>query len=202
MLQAEPASDFDFDGSASAVPVGISEMLLPGVPYLPLNPVHPQLTDLGCGSGPDVVVDGRTMRTSVTASPRELLDGDPVPARLCGTQDRVLCAAGETTVTVAAPPTRSSRSGWCSALPDAVMHVAAPTTADPMTRSVDEVSTDYVAMRENANPGWEAVAGGAELEAQVFDGWRQGWRTAGHGAVTRTLRPGRARTARVWSRVS
>ncbi len=38
VLQAEPVSDFDFDGSASAVPVGISVLLVTGVPFLPLNP--------------------------------------------------------------------------------------------------------------------------------------------------------------------
>jgi arabinofuranan 3-O-arabinosyltransferase len=183
VLQAEPVSDFDVDGSASDVPVGISEMLLPGVPFLPLNP-STRRTDLRCGSGPDVVVDGRTVRTSVTVSPRELFDGDVVPARLCGT-GTVHLGAGQTTVTV-------RRSD--AFVPEQLVLGSAPreragdvaTTGDPVRPTVGDVSSDYVVMRENANPGWEAAAGATRLEAQVFDGWRQGWRTAGlHGFQAR-----------------
>ncbi|KRE96136.1 hypothetical protein ASG76_03575 [Nocardioides sp. Soil774] len=186
VLEAEPVSDFDFDGSASAVPVGISEMLVSGVPYLPLNP-STRRSDLGCGSGPALVVDGRVQRTSVTASPRELLDGDAVPARLCGSTT-VQMSEGQNTVALrdsdAFVPERL-------VLGSAARESAGPleTTAGPETRSVEDVSTDYVAMRENANPGWVAEAGATRLEAQVFDGWRQGWRTAGVPAFEETFAP-------------
>ena len=186
VLEAEPVSDFDFDGSASAVPVGISEMLLSGVPYLPLNP-STRRSDLECGSGPTVVVDGRTTRTSVTASPRELFDGDVVPARLCGTTT-VSLGAGQTTVALKASDAFvPERLVLGSAVREPATSL--PTTSGPEARSVDDVSSDYVAMRENANPGWVAEAGGVHLEAQVFDGWRQGWRTEGVPAFEESFAP-------------
>jgi arabinofuranan 3-O-arabinosyltransferase len=186
VLEAEPASDFDFDASASAVPVGVSEMVVRGVPYLPLNP-STRAAELECGSGPDVVVDGRVVRTAVTASPRELLDGDPVPARLCGTQV-VTLPAGESTVTLRASDAFVAEELVLGSAPREAARAARVTDESP-TQSEVEVSTDYVAMRGNANPGWEASAGGDRLEAQVFDGYRQGWRTTGHDAVTERFAP-------------
>ena len=186
VLEAEPVSDFDFDGSASAVPVGISEMLLSGVPYLPLNP-STRRSDLGCGSGPAVVVDGRAQRTSVSASPRELLDGAVVPARLCRTTT-ISLGAGQTTVALRASDAFvPERLVLGSAAPESASTL--PTTSGPETRSVDDVSNDYVAMRENANPGWVAEASGVALEPQVFDGWRQGWRTEGVPAFEESFAP-------------
>lgn len=186
VLEAEPASDFDFDASSSAVPVGVSEMVVQGVPYLPLNPSR-RATELGCGSGPDLVVNGRTVRTAVTASPRELLDGDPVPARLCGTKV-VALPAGESTVTLTASDAFVAEELVLGSAPQEAAG-AVPLDEESPTRSEMEVPTDYVAMRGNANPGWEASAGGSVLEAQVFDGYRQGWRTTGHDVVTERFAP-------------
>lgn len=186
VVEAEPASDFDFDASASAVPVGVSEMVLQGVPYLPLNP-STRASVLGCGSGPDVLVNGRTVRSAVSASPRELLDGDRVPARLCGTKV-VTLPAGESTVTLRASDAFVAEELVLGSAPREAAR-AAPVTEKSPTQSEMETSTDYVAMRGNANPGWEATAEGDELEPQVFDGYRQGWRTAGHDAVTQRFEP-------------
>ncbi|UUZ58850.1 discoidin domain-containing protein [Nocardioides sp. B-3] len=65
---AEPATDFSFRGAASEVPIGIGELRLEGVPYLPLS-LSNDAVDLGCGSGPDLTVNGEILRTKVTVSP-------------------------------------------------------------------------------------------------------------------------------------
>jgi arabinofuranan 3-O-arabinosyltransferase len=186
VLEAEPASDFDFDASSSAVPVGVSEMLVRGVPYLPLNP-STRATGLGCGSGPDLVVNGRRTRTAVTASPRALLDGDPVPARLCGTES-VALPAGESTVTLTASDAFVADELVLGSTPRETA-TAVPLAEESPTRAEAMVSTDYVAMRGNANQGWEATAEGSRLQPQVFDGYRQGWRTSGHDEMTQRFAP-------------
>jgi arabinofuranan 3-O-arabinosyltransferase len=186
VLDAEPASDFDFDGSATPVPVGISEMVLQGVPFLPLSP-STRRTDLGCGSGPDVTVNGRSVRTSVTASARELIDGAPLPAQLCGAAEVDLRAGENTVVVTASDAFVADQLVLGSARPEAARDVT--TSQDSVTRTIDGVSTDYVATRENANPGWEASSGGVPLRPQVFDGWRQGWHTEGDDSVTQRFGP-------------
>jgi arabinofuranan 3-O-arabinosyltransferase len=184
--EAEPASDFDFDASSSVVPVGVSELIVRGVPYLPFN-LSGRATRLGCGSGPDLVVDGRTVRTAVTASPRDLFDGDPVPARLCGATT-VRLPAGESPITLAASDAFVGEDLVLGSAPREAAGVASVDEQSPTRLSV-ESSDDYVAMRGNTNPGWEASSGGTPLEAQVFDGYRQGWRTAGHAAVVERFAP-------------
>ena len=186
VLQAEPASDFDYDASSSPVPVGVSELLIPGVPFLPLNPSE-RAAPLGCGSGPDVVVDGRKVRTQVTASPRALLDGDLLPARLCGSKV-VSLPRGESTVRLEASDAFVPERLVLGSAPRERAETVAVEPESP-ARSELEVSGDYVAMRANANAGWEAAAGGDSLEAQVFDGYRQGWRATDRDEVVERFAP-------------
>lgn len=187
VLDAEPATDLGFDGNAQAVPVGVGELVLEGVPYLPLtlsdDPVRTR-----CGTGPTVRSGEDQRRSRVAASPADLLAGRQVEAILCGA-GTVSLGAGENDVDLLASdafvpdvlvlgePTRA----------EAVAHPAVEQPS-PVLRQV-ESSGGSVATRENASPGWTATMNGDPVTPTVFDGWRQGWRTTEQGRLTISFAP-------------
>ena len=82
VLDAEPATDLGFDGAAQSVPVGLSELVLQGVPYLPLDlPDEPVRTR--CGTGPTIRNNAVSQSTRVVGSPADMLAGRRLEAVLC-----------------------------------------------------------------------------------------------------------------------
>ncbi|QVT80746.1 Alpha-(1-_3)-arabinofuranosyltransferase [Nocardioides aquaticus] len=190
VLEAEPATDLDFAAQASEVPVGVGEVRLRGVPFFPLTfPIDP--TTLGCGSGPDLVVDGDRTRTELTASPDALHRGVPVPAVPCARGSRaaepdgggLVLADGTHRIgfggrgaTTGATVVLTRRGGTVPGL--AVPHPAEAigSGTDPVGRElVPSSGDDLVALRQNSNAGWSASVGGVDAEPVVVDGWQQGW---------------------------
>ena len=86
VLDAEPATDIAFDGSASFVPVGVSEIRLVGLPFVPVLLSSDERTT-PCGGGPRIRINSTTYETRVTASPAELYGGGTGRAELCGAED-------------------------------------------------------------------------------------------------------------------
>ncbi len=185
---AEPATDLSFSGPASDVPIGIGELRLDGVPFLPLSlSTAPRM--LGCGSGPTVSVDGEEFRTAVSASPADLLAGQALPASLCA-RDSVALAAGVNSVAVTATDAFVADSLLLGSI-DSSPAVATTARAGAATQSFGQPGTSHLATRGNVNPGWTADVAGQALDAQVFDGWRQGWRVSGDAAVEVEFAPDR-----------
>lgn len=185
VLDAEPATDLNFAGSASDVPVGIGELRLVGVPFLPvaLSDVRRRLP---CGTGPDVRVNDEVLRTTVTASPAELASGSEVDAVVCG-GGRVPLRAGANTVEVGLADAFRANSlvlGETSEQPQTTVG----TRLGDASRTFEESGSQYIVSRENVNAGWDA---GDDATSQVFDGWRQGWRVHDTGELTVRFGPER-----------
>ncbi|GAB2758767.1 alpha-(1-_3)-arabinofuranosyltransferase [Nocardioides salsibiostraticola] len=174
----------EFDGTSSDLGVGITELSVRRVPYLPLR-LSLDRRDLGCGSGPTVEINGSAHESAVSASPLELARGVVVPARLCDvegaeTDAEVDLVAGENRIVVTGNDAfAGDRLVLAEDGRESTSQVGSTsmTKRGPVTRTLEvEDPGGLLAMRENVNPGWSASAGGRPLESVVVDGWRQGWR--------------------------
>ncbi|KRF34324.1 alpha-(1-_3)-arabinofuranosyltransferase [Nocardioides sp. Soil805] len=198
VVEAEPATTVDFSGATGAVPVGITELSLGGAQGLPVLVADDPL-DLPCGTGPDLEVNGVRVRTSVSASARDLFNGVDVPATPCGSAT-VPLRAGDNVVALDASDafTPSSAVLGRAALPlGEGAAVGGSSDGVGSERLLPLAGQVVVAGHENANPGWRASQDGADLSPVVVDGWRQGWRASGGTAeVVADFAPG---TAYRWS---
>ncbi|MEV5003077.1 alpha-(1-_3)-arabinofuranosyltransferase domain-containing protein [Nocardioides sp. LML1-1-1.1] len=181
----DDVSDLRRGGTFADVPVGIGEVTLTGVPYLPAT-LPTAAVALPCGSGPDVIVGERRLRTAVTASPARLATGAAVPATVCG-EATVDLSRGRTDVT--AEPTDAF-------VPGTVVLTATDDPGEPAVRGADLAADGSVrrtltgsadgetaVLRESANRGWAAEQGGTTLDPVVLDGWQQAFVSAGDDPV-------------------
>ncbi|MBM7515260.1 alpha-(1-_3)-arabinofuranosyltransferase domain-containing protein [Nocardioides nitrophenolicus] len=187
VLESETVVDAGRTGSLDGAPVGVGEVRLTGVPYLPLAlPDRP--VELPCGTGPTLRIGERLLPTSVTASPTGLLSGAPVETRVCDVAGALDLPAGDLDVAFA----RSDAFA-----PDTVTLTATDDPGEPVgfggrelggssavERTVDaDAAGQVVVLRENANRGWSARQGEHRLRAVVVDGWQQGFRAEEAGVV-------------------
>ncbi len=185
---AETATNIDFNATGSTLGVGIGELELAGVPDLPLV-LSQRPVELGCGSGPDLLVNGETLRSSVTASAAELFAGAELPARTCAAEGQGTAAsstgqpvdlrAGENDLTMVHAPAfdlvstvlRSSSRAAGATVSTAETRYPGPTE---LTLRF-EPGAAVVGVPQNFNAGWEAQSAGRGLSPIVLDGWKQGW---------------------------
>ena len=168
-------SSLAFDGTGSGLPVGISDISLPGSGR-DLTVDSSESRDLPCGSGPSVDVDGQPNQTSVSASLNEILSGDAVVASYCGRQP-VSLAAGEHRVIV-----KSSGAFRPTELQfgDANMRVDAGDAVTDAKRTDTGIEVgrlpaggkQLVSLSQNFNKGWQAKPNGNPV---AVNGWMQGW---------------------------
>lgn len=186
--QATEGGNLDSDGTGSPLGVGVSELAIGGIPFARIG-VGADPVDYGCGSGPVVTVNGRTILTAVVAAPLDLHLGREVDARLCsGSQGVTLTGSTnevEVGATAAIRPVSLvlTRSGGG----------AGGSTSRPVTdagSTYTSVSGDLLALRRNANAGWTATAAGRAIPSVVVDGWQQGFLLpAGAGTVATAFAP-------------
>ena len=184
------------DGRLVGLPVGLSEVTIPGVrPHLasPLTAMS-----LPCGSGPPVVVDGIPHPTAVLASRRDLLELRPVLLSMCDAPTGLLLGAGPHRVVAAdAGGMRVEGLTLGTSLPG----VGTPARASRVLRWDAELRTvdvqpgeaAYLVVHENSNRGWHATLDGHDLATVTVDGWQQAWvLPAGSGGRMKlTYRPGK-----------
>jgi arabinofuranan 3-O-arabinosyltransferase len=201
VLESARAGSRSSFGGIDPVGVGVSELRVSGVDLLPVElPETP--VDIGCGFGPALRVGDQLYSTSVTASARQLFDGELVPARVCGPSTLGLAASSTRVVITPAPAFRPERV--VLSRPGAAVPGTDPTTVTlrPGTPVSAELvvegtgSPSVAALRQNVNAGWHARSpDGVEATAVTVDGWQQGWRVpAGVGSLD--LRYGPDRTYR------
>jgi arabinofuranan 3-O-arabinosyltransferase len=198
VLDAEPAADLGFDGSSRDVPIGIGELVLKGVPYLPLDlPDEPVRTR--CGTGPTIRNNAVSHRTRVVGSPADMLSGRRLQAVPCR-GDMVPLRAGVNDVDLLASDAFVPDVLVLGDLSVAQDGTTLPTQQpDPVLRRVDVAGAGGVATRENASPGWAAEVDGREAAPKIFDGWRQGWTTPAAGDLELSFAPDRAYRAALLS---
>lgn len=188
VLDAEPATDLGFDGAAQSVPVGLSELVLQGVSYLPLDlPDDPVRTR--CGSGPTIRNNAVSQSTRVVGSPADMLAGRRLEAVLCR-GDAVPLSAGTNDVDILASdafvPDVLVLGGPLGSADSTALPAEQP---DPVSRRIDVPTGGDVATRENMSAGWTASVDGREAVPAVFDGWRQGWTTPAAGGLVMSFAP-------------
>ena len=175
VVEAEPASDLRFDGSTRFVPVGISELLVTGLPFVPVALPDTEI-ETACGVGPELVVNGTAVQTRVVGSPADMVAGLGADALPCGSPTASLRQGDNTVAGLASDAfvvdsivlgaTTPVRAGAVdSGAPSPVRLQASPRDAGPLVT------------HQNVNRGWEAEQSGAELSPSVYDGWRQAWAT-------------------------
>ena len=185
--EAEPATSLDFESNPSPVPVGISELKVRGLPFLPFG-LSQDPTRFPCGSGPTVTVGEQRFATSVTASAADLFAGATVPARLCG-RKRLDLLGGVNDVEVVASEAFTPQSLVLvkEDIDEETPWPATVTSRTPTDRVVYGIpdGEGTLVVRNNTNAGWQAQQGGETLEPLVVDGWQQGWALGGEGGQVR-----------------
>jgi arabinofuranan 3-O-arabinosyltransferase len=187
VVDAEPANDVRFDDSTRSVPVGISEILLTGLPYLPVAlPTDP--IETACGTGPDLEVNGTQVSTRVVGAPADLFAGEGGEAVPCGTST-VALAAGPNSVEAIASDAFVVDAIVLGAATQAPTEGLEVSRSSPVAMGTEMDSAGPLVTHMNVNPGWQAERSGAELEPAVFDGWRQGWLSRDGGTVEARFGP-------------
>ncbi len=139
--------------------------------------------DLPCGRGPIIGVAGQFVQTSIDTTVGAVLDGEPVPARPCGSGSIAL-PAGEQELLVS-PGGAFVVDGVQLAGPLASqLRPAATVPASTGEWSADHrkldvapsASSRVLVVPESINPGWTArAADGSRLAPVTVNGWQQGW---------------------------
>jgi arabinofuranan 3-O-arabinosyltransferase len=166
-----------FDGSLKGLPLGVSEVRVPGTGGFPIR-LDDVPRAMPCGSGPTVRVGGIERPTKVIASPVQLSEGLALPATWCTTGTFDLSAGSQRIVI----------SGTDAMRPFDLLLRTAGTSAALAPPSRDVV----VAAGHNANLGWSGWGEGGEARPVVVDGWMQGYRTtrADAASLSETFEPG------------
>jgi arabinofuranan 3-O-arabinosyltransferase len=175
------------------LPPGISELRVDGES---LNPGATAPRTFPCGTGPRIGVAGEVRETAVTASTRDLIRGESVDLRVCGSDEVPL--GSESTTLLAVPTllradTVALRTDDLQAVPllDGVTahrdSHGVPVSVDVPSRTGETVLT----LPQNLNAGWQATLDGETLPVVRTDGWKQGWRlpAGAAGTVDLTYRP-------------
>jgi len=169
-----------------ALPVGISEITVPGV--TPVRSLLDRVVGVPCGRGPEIEVGGALISTQAVATEKELVTGQPFAFTACAT--KVPVRAGSLQVVVESTDALSVDSVVLSNGPT-------PASTAPL-RAVDTLvwgdslrrlqvgpgPAAVLSLPENANAGWVATLDGAPLPVLRLEGWRQGYLVpAGKGGV-------------------
>ncbi|WP_183407671.1 alpha-(1-_3)-arabinofuranosyltransferase domain-containing protein [Nocardioides marmoriginsengisoli] len=170
-------------------PLGIGELAIDGIEKLTYAPAPSAATGAQCGLGPEVVVDGRTVRTRVTGRIGDVLDGGALRLSACG--DPVELSAGTHTLTVGStdrfvPTTVALTAADANPSPTVGTRTTEIRRWQSTDRSVYVGPGEAAILRipENLNAGWRATLDGKVLEQVAPDGWQQGYRVpAGAGGL-------------------
>jgi len=181
-----------FAFSSVQTPLQITDVAIPGVPFLP-TPSLP--FRLRCGLGPLIQVNGKLVPTRVSGTFAALLAGQPMRFTTCS---QVSLAAGVNQVTEPSSDAFSVQDVVLSGPPSPPAQrpaaaVVMSWTPSKRTVSVAAAAPSYLVVNENFNAGWRAVIDGRQLSAVRLDGWKQAWLLpAGtRGVVTLSYAPDR-----------
>ena len=150
--------------------------------------------DVPCGQGPVIAVSGRFLQTSVSTTVDDLLQGRPIPARVCDPAP-VALPAGPQELLISPGPAFIADGAEVNGPLAATLAPAESTPAEvadwgPDRRLIAVARspvTRVLVVPESVNPGWVAhTADRAALTPVIVNGWQQGWvLPAGRqGAVT------------------
>ncbi|MBM6403798.1 DUF3367 domain-containing protein [Phycicoccus sp. CSK15P-2] len=184
VLEVDPLRSTDAVSEFEQVlPVGISEVVVPGVD--PTGPLAVgSRTGAECGFGPDLVVGDRSLPTRVEGTVADVLRGAPLRWSTCGDAD-VRLPAGPVRLEARSSGEFTPRSLTVEADTAAVgpgvraargVRVERPDPAH-LTATVDAGESGAVlVVHQNHDAAWTATGpDGSRLEPVRVDGWQQGW---------------------------
>ncbi|MFC5826930.1 alpha-(1-_3)-arabinofuranosyltransferase domain-containing protein [Nonomuraea insulae] len=153
----------------------VTEMLVPGVD--PVGRPADIPLRLGCGLGPRIEVNGRTIPTKVSGTHADLLEQRPVQILGCS---KAALAAGDNRVKVPGWDPYRIDSLVVGTLPDEPRGVEGAAARGTWTTTEREVKVGapkdaFLVVNENYNAGWRAQINGKTLKPVRIDGWKQGW---------------------------
>ena len=190
-------------GQAVQLPVGLSRLVIPALAGLrPATAAPGARFSLPCGSGPQVTIDGRTLRTKVWGTVGDVAAFLPVHVGFCSPGSAITLPARRHWL-VAARPGAFSITGLSLTSAPAGRAAGAARAAPARTVRVLGWQPDsrrvlvgpgprsYLELHQNANAGWVATLGGQVLRPVRLDGWQQGYvlPSGRGGVVTLTFRP-------------
>jgi len=148
----------------------------------PINKATP--VNLPCGQGPNLVVDGQTISTSLTGTLGDLVDLAPMSMVACGPAGGLHLAPGTHSFSAA----NSVQPFEVTSITMKALGVpSTPSVATPRTSKVEtwgdvtrtiRVSAGpetYLAVAQNYNTAWTAKLGNLTLKPVRLDGWQQGF---------------------------
>jgi arabinofuranan 3-O-arabinosyltransferase len=184
--QTPQTSSDSLTGAVGAVPIAVSEVEVVGGPEVRYD--ADDVSQLRCGSGPEVTVGGESYETAVRVSARQVVESSVVHATLC---ERPVLRTDEVPVTVEASFSwiplglvlaRSDGTlgevDEIDAVDDTGAVVPAGTIGPrpgPRVVDVDADAPSTLVLAVPAGKGWTAVVDGRELPSLTVDGWAQGW---------------------------
>ncbi len=198
-LDRELRTSFGRDGGIHRVPVGLSEVTVPGLGTLQGSP-PPATASVGvpCGKGPAVVVDGSGHPTALLGTRQDLLDLRPLLLSVCDTPQGLLLGAGRHRVVArgrGAFAVQGLEIGPAPSLPPVSRPVVVRQWENERrVVSVGPGEQSYLVVQENANRGWQATLNGVRLPTARIDGWQQAWvvPAGAGGQVSMVFVPGRS----------
>jgi arabinofuranan 3-O-arabinosyltransferase len=164
-------------------PLGIGDLSLGGARVaVPIDGAAP--TGSVCGYGPELVVDGRTVKTRVEGLMGDVVAGGRLAVVPCGAR-RLDLAAGEHHVALRSTEqfqpvglTLTAPHGGTASLPRAErsrdLRLLSSDDAQVRLR-VGPGEDAILSAPHNVNAGWVATLDGHRLKRITVDGWAQGW---------------------------
>lgn len=182
MLSTDP-------GSTGTTPVspGIAEVEIPGLEDLVVPERLDDATGRPCGFGPDVIIDGRQVATTVIGTLRDVVENRPLRWYACrehaggvelGPGQHVIEVHADEMFAADSIRLRHLTAGAPTGRPAGAVDVK---RWDATHREVAVATTEpaLLIVPESANDGWKAYFDGAELPSLRVDGWQQAWSLPG-----------------------
>jgi arabinofuranan 3-O-arabinosyltransferase len=173
-----------------AAPLQISDVVIPGVPFVTAPTVR---FTLPCGFGPQLAINGTPVPTKVSGTFADLLNGRPMRFTACSP---VPLAAGANQVTEPQVDAFDIQDvvlshGFRGRAPAPAPAGVVSWTSSVRKLRVAAATRSYLVVNENFNPGWRAVMAGRPLQPVRLDGWKQAWvlPPGSAGLVTLTYQP-------------
>ena len=177
--------------------VGISELRIKGLEDLRYGAHPDSTTGLACGFGPTVEIGGETVKTRVTGTIADVLDGGELRLEPCGSGP-IEVPPGAQRIRVTNPSGFAVSRLWLTpAHGSDVATTSGPATevtrwdATDRTVAVQTVDDAVLVVPESYSRGWQATIDETRLTPVLVDGWKQGWQVPGgtSGAVHLVFEP-------------
>ena len=169
-------------GLTTIQPIGLTELIVPGLDDLRRGMPDSTPVSLGCGRGPALLVGDTEVETRISGTAGQVLRREPMSVTPC--PDQVRLGTGLTRIRLddnrlVVPQGLLLRRA--AVPPPAALPVTRPTRVEQLSTEHRRITVaagtepQLLVVHENANPGWRATLDGRPLSSVRVDGWQQAW---------------------------